>query len=72
MLDGFDYTIDGVDVSESSGTAEVSVTVTSRDVFEVIDNFDYMLEAYQSSDEYAYTTYEQDFGALWHHAHRGR
>ena len=61
MLDGFDYTIDGVDVSESSGTAEVSVTVTSRDVFEVIDNFDYMLEAYQSSDEYAYTTYEQDF-----------
>ena len=61
MLDGFDYTIDGVDVSESSGTAEVSVTVTSRDVFEVIDNFEYMLEAYQSSDEYAYTTYEQDF-----------
>lgn len=60
MLDGFDYTIDGVDVDESAGTAEVEVTVTSRDVFEVIDNFEYMLDAYQSSDEYAYTTVDQD------------
>ncbi len=60
MLDGFDYTIDGVDVDESAGTAEVEVTVTSRDVFEVIDNFEYMLDAYQSSDEYAYTTIDQD------------
>ena len=60
MLDGFSYTIDDVYVYESIGEATVYATVTCRDVFDLIDNYNYMLEAYMNSDDYAHTTYEED------------
>lgn len=60
MLDGFSYTIDDVYVYESIGEATVYATVTCRDVFDLIDNYNYMLEAYMDSDDFAHTTYEED------------
>lgn len=60
MLEGFTYTIDDVYVYESIGEATVYATVTCRDVFDLIDNYNYMLEAYTNSDEFDKTTYEED------------
>ena len=60
MLDGLTYEIDSVYVSDASGTAIVNVTVDCHDVFDMIDEFNAMLEAYTSSDEYNYTTAEED------------
>lgn len=60
MLEGFTYTIDDVYVYESIGEATVYTTVTCRDVFDLIDNYNYMLDAYTNSDEFDKTTYEED------------
>ena len=60
MLEGFTYTIDDVYVYESIGEATVYATVTCRDVFDLIDNYNYMLDAYTNSDEFDKTTYEED------------
>ena len=60
MLEDFSYTIDDVYVYESIDEATVYATVTCRDIFELIDNYNYMLEAYVNSEDYQYTTYEED------------
>lgn len=60
MLEDFSYTIDDVYVYESIDEATVYATVTCRDVFELIDNYNYMLEAYVNSEDYQYTSYEED------------
>lgn len=60
MLEDFSYTIDDVYVYESIDEATVYATVNCRDVFELIDNYNYMLEAYVNSEDYQYTTYEED------------
>lgn len=60
MLENFSYTIDDVYVYESIDEATVYATVNCRDVFELIDNYNYMLEAYVNSEDYQYTTYEED------------
>lgn len=59
MLENFSYTIDDVYVYESIDEATVYATVNCRDVFELIDNYNYMLEAYVNSEDYQYTTYEE-------------
>lgn len=60
MLDGFDYTIGGVAIDPASGTASVEVFANVRDVFQVIDGFEAMVDEYQASDEYATSTLEED------------
>lgn len=60
MLEDFSYTIDDVYVYESIDEATVYATVNCRDVFELIDNYNYMLEAYVNSEDYQYTTYEEE------------
>lgn len=60
MLEDFSYTIDDVYVYESIDEATVYATVNCRDIFELIDNYNYMLEAYVNSEDYQYTTYEED------------
>ena len=61
MLDGLTYSIDDVYVYESLGEATVYVTVTCRDVFDLLDNWEYMLKAYWETDDYQYTTIEEDY-----------
>ena len=61
MLDGLTYTIDSVYVSAEGDTALVSATVTCRDVFEVIDEFNAMMEAYTSSEAYEVSSLAEDY-----------
>lgn len=60
MLDGFDYTIGGIAIDPASGTATVEVFANVRDVFQVIDGFETMVDEYRASDEYATSTLEED------------
>ncbi len=60
MLDGFDYTIGGIAIDPASGTATVEVFANVRDVFQVIDGFEAMVDEYRASDEYATSTLEED------------
>lgn len=60
MLDGFDYTIGGIAIDPASGTATVELFANVRDVFQVIDGFETMVDEYRASDEYATSTLEED------------
>ena len=44
MVDGFDYTIDKVEVNESAGTAVATVSVTSKSMLELYNQLDNIFE----------------------------
>lgn len=64
MLDGFTYEIGSAYVSESEGTAIVDVTVDCRDVFNFLDRYNEMFDAYSNSEEYQTTTLEEDLARV--------
>lgn len=60
MVEGLTYTIDSVYVGQAGDSALVHATVTCRDIYAVIDEFNAMMDAYTSSDEFQLATMEED------------
>ncbi len=60
MLEDMSYTINDVYASYEDDAALVRVTVTCRDVFSVIDEFNTLMDVYKNSEEYAVSSYEED------------
>lgn len=60
MVEGLTYTIDSVYVGQAGDSALVRATVTCRDIYAVIDEFNAMMDAYTSSDEFQLATMEED------------
>lgn len=60
MLEDMSYTINDVYASYEDDAALVRVTVTCRDVFSVIDEFNMLMDVYKNSEEYAVSSYEED------------
>ena len=60
MLEDMSYTINDVYASFEDDAALVRVTVTCRDVFSVIDEFNILMDVYKNSEEYAVSSYEED------------
>lgn len=60
MLEDMSYTINDVYASYEDDAALVRVTVTCRDVFSVIDEFNILMDVYKNSEEYAVSSYEED------------
>ncbi len=60
MLEDMSYTINDVYANYENDAALVRATVTCRDVFSVIDEFNTLMDVYKSSEEYAVSSYEED------------
>ena len=60
MLEDMSYTINDVYASYEDDAALVRATVTCRDVFSVIDEFNTLMDVYKNSEEYAVSSYEED------------